>query len=73
MAQAVLADPAAFLSVDYQGRQTIQTSETTVLRFCRAIGLAGYPELRIALARAAQWEESGQPGGAPDHRADQRD
>ena len=29
-----------------------------MLRFCRAIGLAGYPELRIALARAAQWEEN---------------
>jgi DNA-binding MurR/RpiR family transcriptional regulator len=29
------------------------TSETTVVRFCRAIGLRGYPELRIALASAA--------------------
>ena len=37
--------------------------ETTVLRFCRAIGLAGYPELRIALARAAQWEEANRGGG----------
>lgn len=26
------------------------TSETTVTRFCKAIGLGGYPELRIALA-----------------------
>ena len=42
-----------------------QTSETTVLRFCRAIGLAGYPELRIALARAAQWEETEHGTGAP--------
>jgi len=42
-----------------------QTSETTVLRFCRAIDLAGYPELRIALARAAQWEETDKRAGAP--------
>ena len=41
------------------------TSETTVLRFCRAIGLAGYPELRIALARAAQFEETDHAGGPP--------
>lgn len=26
------------------------TSETTVTRFCKAVGLGGYPELRIALA-----------------------
>ena len=32
---------------------------------CRAVGLAGYPELRIALARAALWEESGQAPGHP--------
>jgi DNA-binding MurR/RpiR family transcriptional regulator len=65
VAHAVLADPAKISesSITSVARQC-QTSETTVLRFCRAIGLAGYPELRIALARAAQWEESGQ-GGAP--------
>ena len=63
VAQAVLADPAKVSesSITAVARQC-QTSETTVLRFCRAIGLAGYPELRIALARAAQWEESGQSG-----------
>jgi DNA-binding MurR/RpiR family transcriptional regulator len=65
VAQAVLADPARISesSITAVARQC-QTSETTVLRFCRAMGLAGYPELRIALARAAQWEESGH-GGAP--------
>lgn len=65
VAEAVLADPARISesSITAVARQC-QTSETTVLRFCRAIGLAGYPELRIALARAAQWEESEQ-GGAP--------
>ena len=29
------------------------TSETTVTRFCKAIGVGGYPELRIALAALA--------------------
>lgn len=63
VAQAVLVDPARISesSITSVARQC-QTSETTVLRFCRAIGLAGYPELRIALARAAQWEESGHTG-----------
>jgi DNA-binding MurR/RpiR family transcriptional regulator len=63
VAQAVLADPAAVSESSITSvAKLCQTSETTVLRFCRAIGLAGYPELRIALARAAQWEESGQSG-----------
>src|SRR5437763_12175048 len=30
-----------------------QTSGTTIIRFCRAIGLDGYPALRIALAATA--------------------
>jgi DNA-binding MurR/RpiR family transcriptional regulator len=61
VAQAVLADPAGISesSITTVARRC-QTSETTVLRFCRAVGLAGYPELRIALARAAQWEEADQ-------------
>ncbi|HEY9294119.1 MAG TPA: MurR/RpiR family transcriptional regulator [Microlunatus sp.] len=66
VAQAVLDDPAG---VSESSITTVaklcETSETTVLRFCRAIGLAGYPELRIALARAAQWEETDQDNGAP--------
>ncbi len=66
VAEAVLADPAQVSesSITTVARQC-QTSETTVLRFCRALGLAGYPELRIALARAAQWEESDQASGSP--------
>lgn len=66
VAEAVLADPAGISesSITTVARRC-ETSETTVLRFCRAIGLAGYPELRIALARAAQWEENDQVNGAP--------
>lgn len=66
VAEAVLADPAGVSesSITTVARKC-QTSETTVLRFCRALGLAGYPELRIALARAAQWEETDHAGGGP--------
>jgi DNA-binding MurR/RpiR family transcriptional regulator len=66
VAQAVLADPAGISesSITAVARKC-QTSETTVLRFCRALGLAGYPQLRIALARAAQFEEADHRAGAP--------
>ncbi len=66
VAEAVIADPAGVSerSITMVARMC-QTSETTVLRFCRAIGLGGYPELRIALARAAQWEERDRTAGAP--------
>jgi len=61
-----LGDPAGISESSITSvAKLCDTSETTVLRFCRAIGLAGYPELRIALARAAQWEENDQSNGAP--------
>lgn len=59
VAEAVLADPAGVSERSITALARLcRTSETTVLRFCRALGLAGYPELRIALARAAQGEEA---------------
>ncbi|MFA3835343.1 MULTISPECIES: MurR/RpiR family transcriptional regulator [Streptomyces] len=54
VAEAAIADP-----VGVAGRTISElaaecrTSETTVIRFCRAVGLKGYPDLRIALATAA--------------------
>lgn len=66
VAHAVLADPAGISESSITAvARMCDTSETTVLRFCRAIGLAGYPELRIALARAAQFEETDSAGGPP--------
>jgi DNA-binding MurR/RpiR family transcriptional regulator len=63
VAAAVARDPAGTAA------QTIselaahcRTSETTVIRFCRAIGFSGYPELRLALAAAAQ---AATPAGWP--------
>ena len=51
VAQVVLADPAtvAHRSITDVAEQA-GTSETTVTRFCKAIGVGGYPELRISLA-----------------------
>ncbi len=43
--------------------QSCGTSETTVIRFCRAIGFEGYPELRLTLAtEAGRAEGVGQSG-----------
>jgi DNA-binding MurR/RpiR family transcriptional regulator len=38
------------------------TSETTVIRFCRAIGFTGYPELRLTLATEAGRAQSAAGG-----------
>ncbi|MFD1321929.1 MurR/RpiR family transcriptional regulator [Micromonospora sonneratiae] len=54
VARLVVADPAA------AARRTItdlataaETSEATVIRFCRSVGMEGYPQLRIRLAAEA--------------------
>lgn len=66
VADAVLADAARISESSITAvAKLCRTSETTVLRFCRALGLKGYPELRIALVRAAQWEEQEREDGAP--------
>lgn len=63
VAERVLADPrgVAALSISALAHDC-ETSETTVIRFCRAVGFAGYPALRLALAA-----EAGR-GGAADAR-----
>lgn len=60
VARRVLADPAAVtistintLAVD------CGTSETTVVRFCRAVGFTGYRALRVALATELGRAEGG--------------
>ncbi len=57
VAERVLADAraAAALTISELAVQA-RTSETTVLRFCKRLGLPGYPQLRLALAA-----ESAQP------------
>jgi DNA-binding MurR/RpiR family transcriptional regulator len=64
VAERVLADPRAAAALTITELATAaSTSETTVLRFCRRLGLPGYPQLRLGLA-----EESAQPrtSGASD-------
>lgn len=52
--QRLVDDPqAAANSTITELAQVCGTSETTVIRFCRAIGFSGYPELRLTLATEA--------------------
>jgi DNA-binding MurR/RpiR family transcriptional regulator len=53
VAQAVLDDPSgvAWRSIS-EFAHSCGTSATSVVRFCRAVGLRGYPDLRLALAGA---------------------
>ncbi len=59
VAEAILTDPAAAaeLSISALARQC-STSESTVMRLCRSLGLERFPELRLALARAASRDEA---------------
>jgi DNA-binding MurR/RpiR family transcriptional regulator len=51
VATIVLADPASIARRSITDvAEAAGTSETTVTRFCKAIGVGGYPDLRIALA-----------------------
>lgn len=68
VAQRVIDDPEAVAnSTITELAQACGTSETTVIRFCRAIGFAGYPELRLTLATEAgraQGVTQGRPIGS---------
>jgi DNA-binding MurR/RpiR family transcriptional regulator len=59
VAQAVLDDPGgvAWRSISELAR-SCGTSPTSVVRFCRAVGLRGYPELRLALAGAIAHDDA---------------
>ncbi|GHF79900.1 MurR/RpiR family transcriptional regulator [Streptomyces thermodiastaticus] len=59
VAEAVLGDPAqaARLSISALAARA-RTSVTTVMRFCRTVGLTNYPQLRLALAGAAAREHA---------------
>jgi len=60
VAERVLADPAAVAASTITSlAQECATSETTVIRFCRAVGFTGYPGLRLALAAEGGRSEAG--------------
>jgi DNA-binding MurR/RpiR family transcriptional regulator len=51
VAEVVLADAASVAHRSITDvAEAASTSETTVTRFCKAIGVGGYPQLRLALA-----------------------
>ena len=55
VAAAVVSDPGGVSAKTISElAEACRTSGTTVIRFCRAMGFPGYPELRLALAAAAQ-------------------
>lgn len=65
VAEAVLAAPAAVSGTAITAlAQQCGTSETTVVRFCRAVGLPGYAALRMELARECI-RADGQPASRP--------
>jgi DNA-binding MurR/RpiR family transcriptional regulator len=73
VAAAIAADPAGVAAMTISElAAACRTSGTTVIRFCRAMGFPGYPELRLALAAAAQagretgWEDVGSDIGPAD-------
>lgn len=52
--QVILADPERAASLTITDLASLaETSETTVIRFCRSLGVGSYPNLRISLATAA--------------------
>ncbi|NDL55940.1 MurR/RpiR family transcriptional regulator [Phytoactinopolyspora mesophila] len=59
VAAAVIEDPAGVSesSISKLAEQCM-TSEATVLRFCRAVGFRGYPDLRMALTRDVTLQEA---------------
>ena len=66
VAEQVLADPrgASAMTIS-ELAVAATTSETTVLRFSKRLGLSGYPRLRLALA-----EESARPRALPASQTD---
>jgi DNA-binding MurR/RpiR family transcriptional regulator len=67
VAQAVLDDPAgvAWRNIS-ELASSCGTSATSVVRFCRAIGLRGYPDLRLALAGVVAHDDSPAVGASAD-------
>jgi len=61
VARAILADPGASLHIAIAAlARNAKASQPTVLRLCRALGYAGFPEFKVALAQSLV------PGGFAD-------
>ena len=54
VADAIVADPAAVVGMSIaELAERCDTSQATVVRFCKHVGFDGYPDLRLALASAS--------------------
>lgn len=57
VANAVLADPGGVAAMTISElAEVASTSETTVIRFCKQVGVPGYPQLRLQLAAQSAQE-----------------
>ncbi len=66
VAEVVLADPTSGSAKTISDMaEAASTSQATVVRFAQALGFAGYPELRLALAAAAAAEQVQSVGVVP--------
>lgn len=66
VAQVALADPpGSSAKTITELAAAASTSQATVVRFAQALGFAGYPELRLALAAAAAAEAAAHPRTVP--------
>ncbi|GAA4900381.1 RpiR family transcriptional regulator [Stackebrandtia albiflava] len=60
VAQVVLRDPGAVAELTITAlAEAADTSEATVIRFCRSLGLDGHRQLRLRAAQTAAREETG--------------
>lgn len=74
VAEVVLADPlgASGRSIGALAKEA-RTSVTTVMRFCRSVGIDNYPQLRLGLAAAAARESALTVGPPPGGDIDAND
>ncbi|MGG5171899.1 MurR/RpiR family transcriptional regulator [Pseudarthrobacter sp. J1738] len=64
VAEAIIADPDHVVGLTISELATLcNTSEPSVVRFCRAIGFSGYVQLRLALATEIGREYTTEPVG----------
>lgn len=71
VADAILARPEIVMEKTItELAQQCETSETTIVRFCRTLGLTGYVQLRLALATEIGREAAQQGRDAADYGSD---
>lgn len=71
IADAIITSPSVVLDHTItELAELCQTSQTSVVRFCRTLGLSGYAPMRIRLANELGSERGGRAAQAPTHGSD---